>query len=145
MVIVKDTGKELMEHRHLEEMRELAMEEPRNYLVLLERVRRMEAKMEQGFSAVLEKAGTKIKGSLVDAPAQEEDGEIMKPANSLSEDAADALHSVSACTGKPPESVQVEDNMEPPAAPPKSDNLKKVVRFEDGGAPGMFSSYENDD
>ena len=125
MVIVKDTGKELMEHRHLEEMRELAMEEPRNYLVLLERVRRMEAKMEQGFSAVLEKAGAQIKGSLVDAPAQEEDGEIKKPANSLSEDAADALPSASACTSKPPESVQVEDNMEPPAAPPKSDNLKK--------------------
>ena len=90
-----------------------------------------------GFSDMLEKAGAMTKGSLVDAPAQEEDEDIKKPANSLSEDAADALHSVSACTSKPPESVQVEDNMEPPAAPPKSDNLKKLVRFEDGGAPSM--------
>jgi len=35
LIVVKDIGKELMEHRHLEEMRELAMEEPRSYLVLL--------------------------------------------------------------------------------------------------------------
>ena len=125
MVIVKDTGKELMEHRHLEEMRELAIEEPRSYLVLLKRVRRMEAKMEQGFSDVLEMAGAEITGSMVDAPAQEEDEEVKKPANILSEDAADALLSASAYTSKPQESVQAECNIRPPAAPPKSDNLKK--------------------
>ena len=76
-----------MEHRHQEEMRELAMEEPRSYLVLLERVRRMEAKMDQGFSAVLEKASVQVMSSVVGAPAQEEDEEAKKPATSLSEDA----------------------------------------------------------
>ena len=55
MYVVKNIGKELMENRHMEEMRELAMEEPSTYLVLLERMRSLEAKMERGFSAVLEK------------------------------------------------------------------------------------------
>ena len=53
--MVKDIGKELMENRHMEEMRELAMEEPSTYLVLLKRMHSLEAKMERGFSAVLEK------------------------------------------------------------------------------------------
>ena len=62
---------------------------------------------------------------MVDAPAQEEDEEAKKPANSLSEVPADTLPSASASTGIPQESVQAKGSMGPPALPPKSDNLKK--------------------